>query len=315
MNYQEQIKKAVQGLYDMTKVFATSRHYTISYWWVEFNFGLDLSDKKVRDDVHEMSYSNEFCDLIQTVDFDDDKKEVMVMMWASNNKKKYTIDQYEEFCKNALMPPPIEEFENGTIDEDKWYKEHNIHIVVGNHDIELWYGADNVNEIEYALREMYEAENDGPPTTGNTVGSEYRPAELKDVVRYFIMCRYEQWGGLNWFGYAKQAIVEMSDIQSVIGVYERARGIAKELDFKCNWHNFKFESLKDATEDGVKKIILDLVGSNLEISYDSQTDKSFIIDYTFRESGDFIDWSWGNLDQTHINELVGYYKEQIFEEE
>ncbi len=61
--------------------------------------------------------------------------------------KRYTLDNYEEFCRNALQAPPIEKFEDGTLDEDEWYKEHNIHITVGNHDIELWYGADNVNEI------------------------------------------------------------------------------------------------------------------------------------------------------------------------
>ena len=111
MTYQEQIKKAVQEFYDVTKAFATSRHYTLSYWWVESNFGLDLSDKKVRDDVHEMSYSNEFCDLIQTLDFDDDKKEVTIMIWASNNKKKYTLKEWENFCKDALIMPPFEDDE------------------------------------------------------------------------------------------------------------------------------------------------------------------------------------------------------------
>lgn len=227
--------------------------------------------------------------------------------------KKYTIDQYEEFCRNALQCPPMEQFEDGSIDEGEWYKQHNIHIVTGNHDIELEYHADNVNEIEYALREMYEVDKDfREATTGNTFGSEYRPAELKDVVRHFIMSRYENWGGLNWFDYARQAVVELSDIQSVIGVYENARKIEKNIEFKCNWHNFKLESLKDATEEGIKKIILDLVGSDLEISYDPSTDKSFIIDYTFKDSGDFIDWSWGHINEDEKRILLEGYKANIF---
>ena len=119
MTYQEQIKKAVQEFYDVTKAFATSRHYTLSYWWVESNFGPDLSDKKIRDDVWEMSYSDDFCDLIQTVDFDDVKKEVTIMIWEKGKgdfkMKKYTIDNYEEFCKNALQAPPIEDFEEGSL--------------------------------------------------------------------------------------------------------------------------------------------------------------------------------------------------------
>ena len=173
-----------------------------------------------------------------------------------------------------------------------------------------------MNEIEYALREMYEVEMDIiGATTGNTVGSAYRPAELKDIVRYFIQLRYEKWGGLNWFAYARQAVVEMSDIQSVIGVYEEACKHEKAIGFKCNWHNLKVETLKDVTEEGIEKIVLDLVGSELEVSYDDGTDKSFIIDYTVKESGDFIGWSWGNLDQDTIDEIVDSYKERIFEED
>ena len=160
MDYQAQIKKAVQEFYDVTKAFASSRHYTLSYWWVESNFGLDLSDEKVRADVHEMSYSNGFCDLIQAVDFDNDKKEVLIMLWESNNKKKYTIDQYDEFCNNALVMPPLDEFAEGSIDEAEWYKTHKIHITVGNHDMELDYHADNVTEIDSAIKVMYEMEMD-----------------------------------------------------------------------------------------------------------------------------------------------------------
>lgn len=240
-------------------------------------------------------------------------EEVEMEVEEVKEMKKYTLENYKEFCQNALVAPPIEEFEDGSIDEEQWYKDHSIHITVGNHDIEVGYFADNVNEIEFALEEMYEAEyGDGTPTTGNTVGSQYRAAELKDLVRYFILWRYENYGGLNWFDYAKQAIVELSDIQSVIGMYEHADKIAQETDFKCNWHNFRIETLKDATEEGIKKIILDLVGSNLEVSYDSHTDKSFIIDYTFTESGDFIGWTWGS-DNNDIQEVIAQYKIDVLD--
>ena len=84
--------------------------------------------------------------------------------------KKYTIEDYKEFCDNVLVAPPIEEFEDGTIDELQWYEENKIHIIIGKHDMEIDYLADAVNEIDYALREMYDAEfGDGEPTTGNTV--------------------------------------------------------------------------------------------------------------------------------------------------
>ena len=74
--------------------------------------------------------------------------------------KKYTIRNCEEFCKNALGYPPFEEFENGSIDEKEWYDTHQIHIIVGNHDMELEYNADNATEIEGAIKEMYEMEKD-----------------------------------------------------------------------------------------------------------------------------------------------------------
>lgn len=311
MNYQEQIKKAVQELYNMTKACASSRHYTVSYQWVKENLGLNLSNKQVSDDVWEMSYSDGFCDLIQTMDFDDDKKEITIIMWGTNNKKRYTLKEWKKFCNDALVMPPFEDDEQ----LEEWFDTHKIHITANNCVMELEYDADAVNEIEFALQEIHEAiHGDGTATTGNTIGSKYRPAELKDVVRHFIMCRYENYGGLNWFDYAKQAIVEMSDITSVVGMYEHACKIEKDIDFRCNWHNFKIETLKDATEEGIKKIILDLVGSNIEISYDPSTDKSFIIDYTFKESGDFIDWSWGHINEEAQLTLLENYKTQIFED-
>lgn len=230
--------------------------------------------------------------------------------------KKYELKDYKEFCREALVYPPLDEFDNGTVDEEEWYKQHYIKITCNNHEINVGYGADEVNEIKFSLREIYEAVlGDGEATTGNTFGSQYRPCELKDVVRWFIMWRYNNYGGLNWFDYAKQAVEELSDIKSIIGVYKHAKKIEKDIEFNCNWHNFKVESLEDATEEGIKKIILDWVGSDIEVSYDPHTDKSFIIDYTFNVSGDFIDWSWGELDKNNdtFNVLLESYKVCIFE--
>ena len=320
----EKMKMVVGAMYDITIEFACSRTYGIPYDWIEDRFGIDLSDTKTQSDIRDAWCSGEHMDLISDMDFDNTHKEVYVMTWEigkGNDKmdviKRYNLKDYKKFCDEALVCPPIDEFENGTIDEDEWYRNHYIKISTGNHEINIGYGADEVNEIEYTLREIYNAvEGDGEATIGNTYGSQYRPAELKDVVRHFIMCRYENWGGLNWFDYAKQAVVEMSDINSVIGVYEHAKMIAKQIDFKCNWHNFELKSLKDATEDGIRKIIIDLVGSDIEISYDPRTDKSFIVDFTFKESGDFIDWSWGKIEggDDEFRVLLDSYKTQIFEE-
>lgn len=235
----------------------------------------------------------------------------IITIEEEDEMKKYELKDYKEFCREALVYPPFEDDEN----IDKWFETHKVHITANNCVMELDYDADVINEIEFSLREIHEAIlGDGEATTGNTFGSEYRPAELKDIVRWFIMYRYENYGGLNWFDYAQQAVVELSDITSVIGVYEHVKEIEKDIEFECNWHNFKVESLKDATEEGIKKIILDLVGSDLEISYDPHTDKSFIIDYTFKESGDFVDWSWGSVNENEQRILLESYKACIFEE-
>lgn len=302
VNYKEKVKDLVQEFYDMTKELATSRHYTLSYWWIESNFGLDLNDKKVRDDVWEMSYSNEFCDLIQTVDFDDDQKKVTIMIWekgkGGSNMNKYTINNYKEFCKNALQAPPIEEFENGTIDEDEWYKEHNIHIVTGNHDIELWYGADNVNEIEYALREMYEAENDGPPTTGNTVGSEYRDATWRDILRFAVLD--------GWYedSHCLEAEIEKcicrfkrDDFKRVMQKIENQTSINDELEvnfFKLDtrdlWKIFDEEERRQA----FKEILCSKVEVSELINQDGKHyDQTVIMDYSIVPSGDLVGWHYG----------------------
>ncbi len=319
MNYQEQIKKAVQGLYETTKECATSRHYTFGYGWVCSHLGVNLSNTKIRDDVWEMSYSNEFCDLIQTLDFDDDKKEVTVMLWKSNNKKKYTIDQYEEFCRNALLPPPIEEFEDGSIDEDKWYKDHNIHIVTGNHDIELEYHADNVNEIEYALREMYEVEKDiRYATTGNTTGSEYRDATWKDILRFAVL---DGW-------YEDSHCLE-AEIDKCIGVFpkDKFKEVMQKIEnqtsindeLKVNFFKLETKDLwKLFDKEERRQAFKEILCSNIEISElineeGQRDDKVVIMDYSIVPSGDLVGWHYG-IDFDKNSEDNQYYIEKYIEE-
>ena len=207
MNYQVMIEDAVKGLYEITKANATSRHCTIPYWRVKAHFGVDLNHKKVRDDVWEMSYSDEFCDLIQTIDFDDDRKEVTVMLWKSNNKKKYKLENYEEFCKKALTMPSFEDDKQ----IEKWFDTHKIQITANNCVMELDYDADAVNEIEFALREIHEAIlGDGTATTGNTIGSEYRDATWKDILRFAV-----------WDGFYEDSHSIEAEVQKCIASFSK----------------------------------------------------------------------------------------------
>ena len=90
--------------------------------------------------------------------------------------KKYTLKDYKRFCDEALIMPPFED--DDQIDE--WFEAHKIHIIANDCVMELDYDADAVNEIDFTLREIYNAiEGDGEATTGNIFGSQYRASELK----------------------------------------------------------------------------------------------------------------------------------------
>lgn len=295
MNYQETIKKVVQEFYDVTRAFATSRHYTLSYWWVESNFGLDLNNEQVRDDVSEMSYSNEFCDLIQALDFDDDKKEVLVMIWESNNKKKYTLKNWKEFCDDALVTPPFEDDEQ----LEEWFDTHKIHITANNCVMELEYDADAVNEIEFALQEINEAINgDGTPTTGNTIGSEYPNATWKDILRFAV-----------WYGFCEDSHSIGAEIYKCIHKFDREtfEEIMKEIDEQTSYNDelqvnfFKLETKdlwKIFDENERRQAFKEILCSKLRIEelYDQEgrcSDKVVLTDYSIKPSGEIIGWHYG----------------------
>jgi hypothetical protein len=62
--------------------------------------------------------------------------------------------------------PPFEDDEQ----LEEWFDTHKIHITTNGCTMELEYDADAVNEIEFSLKEIYEAiYGSGEPTTGNTI--------------------------------------------------------------------------------------------------------------------------------------------------
>ena len=79
--------------------------------------------------------------------------------------KKYTLENYKEFCDKALICPPFEDDEQ----IDMWLETHKVYIIANDCMMELDYYADVINELDFGLKEMYEAiYGDGTPTTGNT---------------------------------------------------------------------------------------------------------------------------------------------------
>lgn len=315
MNYQEIIKKAVQGLYETTKECATSRHYTFGYRWVCLHLGVNLNNKKVQNDVWEMSSSNEFCDLIQTLDFDDDKEEITVMMWESNNNqvRKYKLKDYEKFCENALICPPFEDEESW----QKWIDEHKIQIIANGCEMELDYNADTVNEIEFSLREIHQAIlGDGTATTGNTAGSEYRDATWKDILRFAVL---DGW-------YEDSHCLE-SEIQKCIRRFKREdfKKIMKKIENQTSINDelevnfFKLDTRdlwKIFDEEERKQAFKTILCSKVEISElmdkdGKHSDQTVIMDYSIVPSGDLVGWHYGvNFDkdsednQDYINNYI-----------
>ena len=62
--------------------------------------------------------------------------------------KKYTLTGYKDFCKNAFVMPPAENFE-------EWINSHSICITANGCEMELDYSPDVIEEFEYALQELY----------------------------------------------------------------------------------------------------------------------------------------------------------------
>lgn len=67
--------------------------------------------------------------------------------------KKYTLEDCDQFCKEALTYPPFDE----GVNMKEWFDEHKIHITVNGCDMELEYNADAISILECALKELYGA--------------------------------------------------------------------------------------------------------------------------------------------------------------
>lgn len=250
----------------------------------------------------------------------------MMKFSVSRARKQYTLEQYNEFCKAVLYGPPC--FDDEGIDEVEWYNKHKIHIIVGDHEMVLGYFADNVNELADSLREMYEAEyEDGIPTTGNTVGCNYRPAELKDIVRIAIQNDWDKWGyqASDFGAFIREFIKRYDNVASLLGVYEV---IYKNLEeytemCKCNFMGaLDMSTLKNVNRDVIKRTIGDLVCTDRELLYgitkDNETsDIVFVMDHTLKPSGELIGWFYGqdDIDEEYIDGLIEDYKKKIFGEE
>jgi hypothetical protein len=104
-NYQTTVKNLVQEFYDLTKAYSPSRHYFLSYSWIQVNFDLDMNRKENQDVIWDMIATQEFRSLIQTLDFDDDRQRVLILIWdPDSNKKhqKFAEEKIKEIAKQIV---------------------------------------------------------------------------------------------------------------------------------------------------------------------------------------------------------------------
>ena len=227
--------------------------------------------------------------------------------------KKYTLKNYEAFCKDALIMPPFEDDEQ----IEKWFDTHKIHIIANDCDMELEYDADIINEIEFSLKEIHTAIlGDGTPTTGNTVGSEYRDATWKDILR-FVALQY-LYEGLSMkaiiqkciYNFSFQKTMQNIDEQTLLNNELKVNFL--KLDTKDLWKIFSDKERKKA----FKEILCTDI--RIEELYDKNgrcADKVVITDYSINPAGDLVGWHYGvdfdkdsedNQDyiQTYIKEMT-----------
>ena len=252
--------------------------------------------------------------------------EVIEIEEGEDEMKKYTLKDYKQFCDEVLVAPPVEEFEDGTSDEDDWYEQHKIYISVGDNSIELDYYADNVNEISYALREMYEVEYENSyATTGNTVGNEYRPAELKDLVKVAVREGWEHYGyKMRDFGsYIRCFIDEHENLEDIMHCYKYIKDIEEYTEeYKCNFGKLDMYSMCNVSSETIKNIISELICTERELLFgitedDKTSDIVFVMDYSLKPAGELVGWFYGqdNIDEEYIDNLIEDYKKKLFGEE
>lgn len=250
---------------------------------------------------------------VSSSDIRDIVEELRKMIKEKKEMKKYTLKEWKEFCKDALIIPPFEDDEQ----IEKWFDAHKIHIIANGCDMELEYDADAVNEIEFSLREIYEAiHGSGKPTTGNTMGSEYRDATWKDILRFAVLD-----------GFYEDSHSLEAEIDECINRFtpRRLEEIMKKIneqtsmndELKVNFFKLETEDLwKIFDKEERKKAFKEILCSNVELSEminekGGRDDIVVIMDYSILPFGNLVGWHYGvdwdinsDVNQSYINDYI-----------
>ena len=250
---------------------------------------------------------------VSSSDIRDIVEELREMIKEKKEMKKYTLKEWKEFCKDALIMPPFEDDEQ----IEKWFDAHKIHIIANGCDMELEYDADAVNEIEFSLREIYEAiHGSGKPTTGNTMGSEYRDATWKDILRFAVLD-----------GFYEDSHSLEAEIDECINRFtpRRLEEIMKKIneqtsmndELKVNFFKLETEDLwKIFDKEERRKAFKEILCSNVELSEminekGGRDDIVVIMDYSILPFGNLVGWHYGvdwdinsDVNQSYINDYI-----------
>lgn len=250
---------------------------------------------------------------VSSSDIRDIVEELRKMIKEKKEMKKYTLKEWKEFCKDALIIPPFEDDEQ----IEKWFDAHKIHIIANGCDMELEYDADAVNEIEFSLREIYEAiHGSGKPTTGNTMGSEYRDATWKDILRFAVLD-----------GFYEDSHSLEAEIDECINRFtpRRLEEIMKKIneqtsmndELKVNFFKLETEDLwKIFDKEERRKAFKEILCSNVELSEminekGGRDDIVVIMDYSILPFGNLVGWHYGvdwdinsDVNQSYINDYI-----------
>ena len=186
--------------------------------------------------------------------------------------------------------------------------------------MELDYDADAINEIEFSLREIHNAiYGDGTATTGNTIGSEYRDATWKDIVRLNIMRRV-------YDGSSMKEAIRFTIRDFSIDSYKNCM---KEINNQTSY-NDEFEvNFFKISSDGMEKLfdtkeriaaIKEMICKKIELSEmiaqdGKHDDKTVITDYSIHPAGQLVGWHYGvdwDVNSVVNQQYINYYiKEMI----
>ena len=219
-------------------------------------------------------------------------------------KKNYTLVEKDKFVKDV----EADVFKALDEDDEEWFDDNLIIINVGDKAIHLDINADTWNEIDFALREIYEVEFENRmATTGNT------EITSETLITDWLKKRYDETinCGVD-FNVLYNKIIEISTDKSVMNDVAEIIRIENDLrgsEVKVLYDDFENGKSSSIIERATKKFLM----GQFEECYSADGDKTFLMSYIKKCSGEVVDFVWGGgMDWSDKKkEIVNKFWEEI----